>query len=153
MYIKSMSQASPVNSYFDIWLQISTSSSTVLQLRFDGGNNYDSISVPDNYNVQAVVILLDVTTLRTIPQFNFLTRNPYYIADSVFSYTLFNINIAKYGRDINKKCVLGFPHFDDIRSLQPMFLFDLDALSGNINNSENSVNANGNFFSTCFHDL
>lgn len=148
-----MTQASPVNSYFDIWLQISTSSSTVLQLRFDGGNNYDSISVPDNYNVQAVVILLDFTTLRTIPQFNFLTRNPYHITDSVFSYTLFNINIAKYGRDINKKCVLGFPHFDGIRSLQPSFLFDLDPLNGIINYSENSDGARGNFFSTCFHDL
>ena len=148
-----MTQASPVNSIFDIWLYISTSSSTVLQLRFYGSNVYDSSSVPDNYNVQAVVILLDVTTLRTIPQFNFLTRDTYYISNSVFSRTLFNINIVKYGKDINKKCVLGFPHFDNILSHQPIFLFDLDPLNGIINNSENSVNSEGEFRSTCFHDL
>jgi hypothetical protein len=83
---------------------------------------------------------LDVITFKTIPQFNFLTRDSYHI-DNVFSRTLFNIDIAKYGRDINKKCVLGFPHFDGIRRNQPFFLFDLDPLSGIANNSDNSVNA------------
>ena len=141
-------------SYFNIVLHISASSSTVLKLRFDGGNNLDSSSARDNYNVQAVVILLDVITLKTIPQFNFLTRDSYHIVDTVFSKTVFNIDIAKYGRDINKKCVLGFPHFDGILRNQPFFLFDLDLdpLSGNINNSENSYNVRGDFLSTCFQD-
>ncbi len=144
--------AGTANSYFNIIL-LSSSSPTVLQLLFDGGNNLDSRSDPDKYNVQAVVILLEVTTLKTIPQFNFLTRNPYHIWDSVFYYTLFNIDIAKYGRDINKKCVLGFPRFEGIRNNQPFFLFDLDPLSGITNHSENSWASYGNFFSTCFHDI
>ena len=72
--------------------------------------------------------------MGTTPQLNFLSYNYYNIPYYVFSsYTQFNIDIAKYGRDIDKKCILGFPNFDDIRQIQPYFLFDLDPLIGPIN--------------------
>jgi hypothetical protein len=65
---------------------------------------------------------------------------------------VFNIDIAKYGMDINKKCILGFPNMDYLRSDFPYFLFDLDPINGVFNKYENTYYSYGEFQSFCFQD-
>lgn len=147
-----MSQRMSCN-YYGIYFSLSTTSSANLRLSFTAYCTHDSNSAADDFNVQAVVILVDMTTLYATPQLNFFSGVYLPLNNDVFGINTFGIDTVKFGKDINKKCILGFPRFDYINSNQPYFLFDLDPLIGVINSGENSYFDWGNYQSFCMQDL
>jgi hypothetical protein len=74
---KTLSQACYASGFFCLKLSISTSSLSQLSLKISTSTSWDSTTVPDLYNVQAVVFFLDEITKNTFSIFNFLTTDYY----------------------------------------------------------------------------
>ena len=127
---KTLSQGCGASGFFCVFLSISTSSSSQLSLRITNSTSWDSTTVPDIYNVQAVVFILNEISKNTFSIFNFLTTDYYPLNTNTLGPSQFNINPSKYGSDINKKCILGFYDMEAIRINQPTYRFDLDPTLG-----------------------
>ena len=92
-----------------------------------------SNTASDNFTVQVVIIFIDRDAKNLIPQFNFLTYSSSYCNGNFCFSSKFNVNIANYGNDFNKKCILGFTDLDDVNNNRPFFIYDLDPASGVVN--------------------